>query len=594
MRKLPAAIVVALSAAPLFLNADVTIRYKTEIASPLTPAANTGNSQVIHMKGMKGATIYGSQTTIIDFGRQEVTLLDTARKTFATIPASEYSARLSANITSAMPTGDGVAEILKSMKVTCDSKSSGRTETIQGIRAEEREVACSLKMSVPESVKAIMPDMGTKIVMRLWSASAAERVRVPGLWQLSGFELWQQHFMNPTEAFGKMSPDGMATLMESIQKDQSALLRSSMEMSMNFPMPGAANSATETPFMKMTSEVVELSMSPLDDSLFVVPADYASEPFADVMNGVTAAAMKAAKADAAASTSAAAPIPENVKAYVPFLMPVNETEPGRVADANGQRVQGMVRFLVTVGPQGNVEQAEVLTGPELLRKPATDAIRHWTFRPVIRNGTAVSAYTTAFMDFTDYSKGPPAAAAGFTADMMAGQQRMSQLETTFPRSPAQELADLEQDTGGADPMRRSERLDELALLAAKIGDSAKAKTYATDLLAAAQRDKGGWNYGNAIHDGHVVLGLVALHNDDILTADRELLEAGKTTGSPQMNSFGPNMTLAQELLNKGERNTVLDYFELCRKFWKSGATRLDSWSDAVRNGGTPSLVGLLP
>ncbi len=47
-----------------------------------------------------------------------------------------------------------------------------------------------------------------------------------------------------------------------------------------------------------------------------------------------------------------------------------------------------------------------------------------------------------------------------------------------------------------------------------------------------------------------------------------LIAAGKSPGSPQMDSFGPNMTLAKDLLEKGERDAVLEYFMRCRKFWK--------------------------
>jgi hypothetical protein len=49
-------------------------------------------------------------------------------------------------------------------------------------------------------------------------------------------------------------------------------------------------------------------------------------------------------------------------------------------------------------------------------------------------------------------------------------------------------------------------------------------------------------------------------------AKRYLIESGKSPGSPQINSFGPNMSLAEDLINKGERDVAPEYFELCRKF----------------------------
>ena len=66
-----------------------------------------------------------------------------------------------------------------------------------------------------------------------------------------------------------------------------------------------------------------------------------------------------------------------------------------------------------------------------------------------------------------------------------------------------------------------------------------------------------------------MLGRIAVREGHIKEADRYLLAAGKSPGSPQMDSFGPNMSLAKDLLEKGQRNTVLQYFALCHKFWKS-------------------------
>ena len=129
----------------------------------------------------------------------------------------------------------------------------------------------------------------------------------------------------------------------------------------------------------------------------------------------------------------------------------------------------------------------------------------------------------------------------------------------------------------------------LAKDAVKAAALDRAASYANELLQAANQHPQDWNYGNAIHDGNMVLGLVALRRGDMAQANRYLLEAGKTQGSPQLNSFGPNMTLAKELIDKGERDAVVEYFSLCRKFWSLGADRLDAWTATVRAGRDPEF-----
>lgn len=53
------------------------------------------------------------------------------------------------------------------------------------------------------------------------------------------------------------------------------------------------------------------------------------------------------------------------------------------------------------------------------------------------------------------------------------------------------------------------------------------------------------------------------------------------------------MQLARELLEKGEKDAVLEYFNLCEKFWKSGAERLAGWRKTIAVGGTPEFGGNL-
>ena len=111
-----------------------------------------------------------------------------------------------------------------------------------------------------------------------------------------------------------------------------------------------------------------------------------------------------------------------------------------------------------------------------------------------------------------------------------------------------------------------------------LGQTEEARKYASNLLALLPKFPGDWNYGNAVQDANLVLGRIAVQEGRIEDAKRHLQEAGKSPGSPQMNSFGPNMSLAKDLVEKGERDVVVEYFELCRKFWRMDRGRLDQWS----------------
>ncbi len=132
-------------------------------------------------------------------------------------------------------------------------------------------------------------------------------------------------------------------------------------------------------------------------------------------------------------------------------------------------------------------------------------------------------------------------------------------------------------------------LDDAAMLTAQFGDLKLAETFATELLRDAPQHLGEWNYGNAYHKGHQALGIIALRRNDLATAKAELLEAGRTPGSPQLDSFGPNMTLAKLLLERGERAIVLEYFSLCRVFWEGHFGKLDDWTIQVKAGRIPDF-----
>ena len=114
----------------------------------------------------------------------------------------------------------------------------------------------------------------------------------------------------------------------------------------------------------------------------------------------------------------------------------------------------------------------------------------------------------------------------------------------------------------------------------------KAREYANAMLSEDRTD---WNSGEHIHHGNLVLGRMALAEGDIEETKKRLIAAGKTTGSPSLNSFGPKMMLAKELLQKGEKEVVLEYFRLCARFWELGQDRLEEWSDLVQANRVPDF-----
>jgi tetratricopeptide (TPR) repeat protein len=132
-------------------------------------------------------------------------------------------------------------------------------------------------------------------------------------------------------------------------------------------------------------------------------------------------------------------------------------------------------------------------------------------------------------------------------------------------------------------------LADLTVMAFDAGDMSKARSYAERLLKEAGTDRDSWNQGDAVHKGNLVLGRVAVVEGRLGDAVMYLRASGQTPGSPVLNSFGPNMSLAKDLLERGETEAVLAYFEMCRLFWKMGGDRLDAWTTEVQAGRLPNF-----
>jgi hypothetical protein len=130
----------------------------------------------------------------------------------------------------------------------------------------------------------------------------------------------------------------------------------------------------------------------------------------------------------------------------------------------------------------------------------------------------------------------------------------------------------------------------LANTAYEADDLPKAKRYATELLAHPKLEVGtNEPNGDEIHVGNTVLGRVALRNGDIEEAKRRLHASASTKGSPVLDSFGPRMSLAAELLDRNEKDAVVSYLHECSRFWQYGGDELKQWESDIRAGRKPNF-----
>ena len=123
----------------------------------------------------------------------------------------------------------------------------------------------------------------------------------------------------------------------------------------------------------------------------------------------------------------------------------------------------------------------------------------------------------------------------------------------------------------------------------EMDDLPLAKSRAQELLSLSAAFPQDWNHDNALHKAHSVLGRIALREGKPDEAALQLIQSAQIDGSPQLDTFGPNMVLARECLAAGRQDAVLEYFNLCRSFWKLGRGKLDRWQAIVRAGGTPEF-----
>jgi TonB family protein len=67
--------------------------------------------------------------------------------------------------------------------------------------------------------------------------------------------------------------------------------------------------------------------------------------------------------------------------------------------AKQYRIEGAVTLNATIGADGRVHQAQVISGPPMLRDAAVTAVKQWKYAPSTVNGRAVESSVRVVLDF---------------------------------------------------------------------------------------------------------------------------------------------------------------------------------------------------
>ncbi len=121
---------------------------------------------------------------------------------------------------------------------------------------------------------------------------------------------------------------------------------------------------------------------------------------------------------------------------------------------------------------------------------------------------------------------------------------------------------------------------EIALAEFDASDDAAAERDAQALIAST---KSTYDY----HIGHTVLGRLALAKGKEAEAREHLLASVKPPPSLRNPAIQPNMTLAQDLYDSGDRDTVAAFLEASRTIWTYDQGRLDHMINFVKRSSPP-------
>jgi TonB family protein len=109
--------------------------------------------------------------------------------------------------------------------------------------------------------------------------------------------------------------------------------------------------------------------------------------------------------------------PAHVAAGVMAGQVVSRVNPIYPPDAKAAHVEGAVVLRAVISTTGDIKQLEVISGPEMLMKSATDAVGQWKYKPYLLNGQPIEVETTITVNYHFEASPPPSDARNTTQNV---------------------------------------------------------------------------------------------------------------------------------------------------------------------------------
>ena len=148
---------------------------------------------------------------------------------------------------------------------------------------------------------------------------------------------------------------------------------------------------------------------------------------------------------------------------------------------------------------------------------------------------------------------------------------------------------------------RKELLLKLSKVGLELKKYERTRAFATELILDFGNDPDEYGYEESVHTGNIILGRIALAENDVAKAKEHLLIAIRAplrSESAYLSDI--DFELARALLAKGEKDAILEYLRLCLslrekekeldELYKSEINALKSWQEEIKAGKIPSLV----